>query len=47
MTQLKPLDDKITNSIKNLKFNKNKSIVAVSGGMDSTTTCYYLNKLKY
>ncbi len=42
---VKTLDDKITNSIKNLKFNKNKSIVAVSGGMDSTTTCYYLNKL--
>lgn len=42
---IKTLDDKITNSIKNLKFNKNKSIVAVSGGMDSTTTCYYLNKL--
>ena len=42
---VKTLDDKITNSIKNLKFNKKKSIVAVSGGMDSTTTCYYLNKL--
>ena len=42
---IKILDEKIINSISRIKFNKKKSIIAVSGGMDSTTTCYYLNKL--
>ena len=42
---LKILDSKILNSIKDLNFDKTNSIIAVSGGMDSTTTCYYLNKL--
>ena len=40
------LDKEILSSFQKLKFKK-ETIVAVSGGMDSTSSSYYLKKLNY
>ena len=41
------LDKEILSSFQKLKFKKKETIVAVSGGMDSTSSSYYLKKLNY